>query len=82
MSATTRLSQPCWSTSAFGDSMASAAVEWAALREHLELCRDPRKWLGALRYVAERTRGFVAARFITTLMLAVLVNGLTWGLWL
>ncbi len=79
MTETTCFNRPCWSTSAFGDSMASAAIEWAALREHLELCRDSRKRLCALRYAAERTRGFVAARFITTLMLTVLINGLAWG---
>jgi|CXWL01.1.fsa_nt_gi hypothetical protein len=72
---------PRWSTSAFGDSVLAPLIEWNALREHLELCRESRQRLGALRYAAERARGFVAARLVTTLVLMALITGLGSLLW-
>ena len=53
----------------------ASAIEAAALHEHLSLCRESERRLFALQCAAERMRGFVVTRFVTTLMLAALAIG-------
>ncbi|MDP2368099.1 hypothetical protein [Rhodoferax sp.] len=65
----------CWSTSSFGGMPLASASESAALREHLVQCRRSERRLFALQCAAELMRGFVATRFVTTLMLVVMTIG-------
>ncbi|MEN9397034.1 MAG: hypothetical protein RLZ81_1564 [Pseudomonadota bacterium] len=65
----------CWSTSSFGGMAQPSAIEAAALHEHLALCRESERRLFALQCAAERMRGFVVTRFVTTLMLVALAIG-------
>lgn len=48
-------------------------MDLEALGEHLALCKGSNRRLLALRSVAETMNGFVAARFMTTLVLAILL---------
>jgi len=65
----------CWSTSSFGGMAQASDIEAAALHEHLTLCRKSERRLFALQCAAERMRGFVVTRFVTTLMLVALAVG-------
>ena len=65
----------CWSTSSFGGAAMASAMESAALLEHLTQCRQSERRLFALQCAAELMRGFVATRFVTTLMLVVMTIG-------
>lgn len=65
------------STSAFGDPTDLSTVELMALGDHLGLCRSPHGLLFALRCAAETSRGFVASRCVTTLVITMLFAGLT-----
>ncbi len=58
----------CWSTATFGDTSAALSRELSALGEHLDLCR-----LFAVQCGADMVRGFLAARFVTTVVLSVSV---------
>lgn len=64
-----------WTTSSFGAAADTSPMELAALGEHLDHCRGATGRLGTARYIAERLHGFVAARFVTTLVLATLLMG-------
>ena len=66
---------PSWSTSSFADATAASPMELAALSEHLSLCQGGHSRLTHLHYAAEILHGFVATRFVTTLVLATLVIG-------
>jgi hypothetical protein len=59
---------PRWSTSAFIDTSENLSTELNALREHLNLCNRLRGRMFALRCAAESTNRFVAARFVSTLV--------------
>lgn len=72
---TRRQASVCWSTSSFGGMVVASALESASLREHLALCRESERRLFALQCAAERMRGFVATRFVTTLMLVAMAIG-------
>ena len=65
----------CWSTSSFGGTPMASANEFAALREHLLHCRQSERRLFTLQCAAERMRGFVATRFVTTLVLVAVTTG-------
>ncbi len=51
-------------------------MELSALGEHLLLCRSLSGRLFVLRCAAEAVQGFVAARFVTTLVVLLLILGL------
>ncbi|MES2583080.1 MAG: hypothetical protein V4627_10215 [Pseudomonadota bacterium] len=57
-----------WSTASFGGNTDTSPVELSSLGDHLGTCTTPHKHLFALHCMAEATRGFMAARFITTLI--------------
>jgi len=67
---------PCWSTASFGDSADTKPMELSALGEHLHLCRSLSGRLFVLRCGAEAVQGFVAARFVTTVVVLALLIGL------
>ncbi|MBT9494632.1 MAG: hypothetical protein IV107_20285 [Paucibacter sp.] len=62
-----------WSTSSFGDSAETSPGELQAMGEHLGLCRSNQGRSFRLRCAAETLHGFVAPRFVTSLLLALLV---------
>lgn len=66
---------PSWSTASFGDTADTSPMELSALGEHLDLCRGSRGRLFALHCVAQAMHGFVAARFVTTLVVVALLIG-------
>ncbi|MDO8252693.1 MAG: hypothetical protein Q7T78_23645 [Rhodoferax sp.] len=66
---------PSWSTASFGDTVDTSPLELSALGEHLDLCRGSHDRLFALQCAAQTMHGFVAARFVTTVVLVVLLIG-------
>jgi hypothetical protein len=62
-----------WSTSSFGDSADTSPGELQAMGEHLGLCRASSGRIFRLRCAAETLHGFVAPRFVTSLVLALLL---------
>lgn len=65
-----------WSTASFGDDAQTSPMELSALGAHLHLCKGPHSRLVALHCAALQMQGFVASRFVTTLVLAALLMGL------
>jgi hypothetical protein len=65
------VSTSCWSTSTFGESGNAIAKEFTVLAEHLDLCRLVRGRLFAVECGADMVRGFLAARFVTTVVLSL-----------
>jgi hypothetical protein len=63
-----------WKTSSFGGSVATSAVELAALRHHLDRCDAQRGPLFALRCRLDAVNGFAAPRLISGLVLFALVG--------
>lgn len=70
------ISTPSWSTASFGDTADTSPRELSALGEHLDLCRGSHGRLFALQCVALTMHGFVAARFVTTLVMVAFLIGL------
>lgn len=68
---TSTLSPPFWSTASFGDDAHTSPMELSALGEHLSQCRRSNGRLFKLRCRADAVHGFVVARFVTTLAVAV-----------
>ena len=62
-----------WSTSSFGETADTSSLEQNALGEHLGLCQTSHGGIFRLRCAAETLHGFVAPRFVTSLLLALLV---------
>jgi len=65
------MATPSWSTASFGDTADTSPMELSALGDHLHLCRGSCGRLFALHCVAQTMHGFVAARFVTTLVVVV-----------
>jgi hypothetical protein len=77
-----RMNGPCWSTAALGRGDADAALQLDAQGEHLMRCRGAAGRGFALRCSAETVQGFVAARFISTVLLLLsLLAGAAWLLY-
>lgn len=66
---------PSWSTASFGDTAGTSPMELSVLVEHLDLCRGSRGRLFALQCFAGTLNGFVAARFVSTLVVVALFIG-------
>jgi len=69
--------QPRWSTSSFGDNAKTSPMDLAALGAHLTLCREPHGYLLAMQCIAQTLHGFVAPRFVTTLVVITLLMVVT-----
>jgi len=65
-----------WLTSAFGAPPSAASQLAATLDQHLGLCRHRHGRLAAMACGAESLHRFIAARFVTTLAVAMLVLAL------
>ena len=61
--------RPLWITSTFGDQSHSSQHEVSALERHLNSCKGSRGRWFALHIAAETMNGFMAPRFVTTLVL-------------
>lgn len=66
---------PAWTTASFGDTAETSPMELSALGDHLSHCRSSRGRLFNLRCHAASAHRFVAARFVTTVV--VVATGLT-----
>lgn len=66
-----------WSTASKGKAVDTSPGDLSALGEHLGSCRAPHRRLFALHCMADTMHGFVAARFVTTLVVIALLVGLS-----
>lgn len=67
--------RPRWATTSVGDSADTQPVELSALGEHVSLCRASGSRYGALLRGAQAVHGVLAARFVTTMVVVVVVIG-------
>jgi hypothetical protein len=65
-----------WSTASFGGNADTSSMELLSLGDHLGVCKSPNGHLFALYCLVESVRGFMAARFVTTLIGVVLLIGI------
>lgn len=72
---------PSWSTASFGGTADASPKELSTLTEHLAVCRAHSPRLFGLHCAVESARDFVAARFVTTVVVAVLVAALGSMVW-
>lgn len=70
---TKTLTNPLWSTASFEEATDSLPMELSALGQHVDRCRGARGRWFALHSAAERLNGFVAQRFVTTLVVVTLL---------
>ena len=70
------ISTRCWSTASFGTTAEASPTELSILGAHLELCKASHRQLFALQCLAQTMHGFVVTRFVTTLVLLVLLIGI------
>jgi hypothetical protein len=66
-----------WSTAALGAHAGLSSPELSALVEHLQLCRGSAGRLFGLHCLLDTLNGFVAARFVTTLVTLALLIGVS-----
>jgi hypothetical protein len=69
------INTPFWSTSSYGNTTDTTPMELSALGDHLSLCQGSRGRLFTLQCVAETFNRFVAARFVTTLVVVAMLIG-------
>jgi hypothetical protein len=69
-------SKRCWSTASFGHPAQASSTELSALGAHFRLCQHPHGRLVELQCLAQTMHGFVATRFVTTLVVVLLLVGL------
>jgi hypothetical protein len=70
----------CWSTASDGRSTDTLPGDMSALGEHLDNCQSTHRHLLTLHCAAQTMRGFMAARFVTTVVLVVIFVGV--NIWL
>jgi hypothetical protein len=69
------MNRSCWSTSAFARADEAPSSQTSTLGEHLGLCRAVGGRLFAWRCGVEAVHRFVAARFVTSLLVATALIG-------
>jgi hypothetical protein len=67
---------PRWSTASFPDAPDTSPMELSSLSGHLDACKDSRGRLFKLHCLLESTHGFVASRFVTSLVSVLFVVGI------
>lgn len=70
------LRSPRWNTASFSDSTDTTPMELSELGEHIDRCNGCRGRWFALRCFADSVHGFVAPRFVTTLLVAGVLTGI------
>ncbi len=75
----TNLTNPmhCWRTASDGRSADTLPADLSALGEHLNSCQSTHRHILALHCATQAARRFMAARFFTTVVLAVAILGVT-----
>jgi hypothetical protein len=73
-------SAPTWSTASFGDTVETSPMDLSVLGDHLGRCQPASARWFRLHCLAERMNGFVASRFVTTLVVAAFI--MAGGAWL
>ncbi|HEX3141531.1 MAG TPA: hypothetical protein VHQ87_15860 [Rhizobacter sp.] len=67
---------PFWSTASFGDSTdITLPSEFSELGQHMDSCKGSHGRWFALQCAGEIMNRFIAARFVTTLVVATVVMG-------
>jgi hypothetical protein len=75
------MTPPRWSTASLGDAPDSSPMELSALKDHVHVCHGLSGRLFAMSCRAEAVHGFVAGRFLTTLVAALAAfAALVWAL--
>lgn len=69
-----------WCTASNSDSAKSTRADLAALGEHMNTCPQLHRHLLSLQGATEVMNGFVATRFVSTLLVLALLVGL--GAWM
>lgn len=69
-----------WCTSAHSDDAKSTLSDLAALGEHMSTCPQLHRHLLKLHGATEAMNGFVATRFVSTLLVFAFIIGL--GIWM
>jgi len=72
---TARPNGPFWTTVSLGGTTEPSPVELSVLEDHLRVCRRLCGRLFAIRCRADLLHRFVAARFVTTLVVLTLLTG-------
>lgn len=70
------LSPGHWATSAVADAVDTSPMELSSLGAHVHRCNGCRGRWFLLRCAADAVHGFVAPRFVTTLLVACCVIGI------
>lgn len=64
---------PRWSTASIPDAPDTSPMELSSLSGHFDVCQDSRgRWFG-LHCLAEAAHGFVAPRFVTSLVTVTMI---------
>jgi len=66
---------PFWATAAIDGSPDTSPLELSALGDHVSHCNGSRGRMFALRCAADTLAGFIAPRFVTTLVVVMIVFG-------
>jgi hypothetical protein len=69
------IATPSWSTASYGDKAETSPMELSALGEHLHVCKNSHGRMVALHCAAQSMHGFLAARFMTTLVVFAVLIG-------
>lgn len=64
-----------WHTASHSDAAKSSGTDLLLLGEHLNACPQLHRHLLTLHRVAESVHGFVATRFVTTLVVMIVLFG-------
>lgn len=64
-----------WTTASFSDAADTVPADLSALGAHVERCNGCRERLFSLRCAVEAVHGFVAPRFVTTLVAVAAIFG-------
>ena len=73
--ASTSRSRPVWATSSIDGAAETTPMDLSALGAHVDRCNGSRGRMFALRCAADALFGFLAPRFVTTLVVVALVFG-------
>lgn len=65
--------QSSWSTSSYGDLPAASNPDMSIVSTTVEMRSGTRSHFSTVQCIAESAHGFIAARFVTTLVVAMVV---------
>jgi hypothetical protein len=68
-------SAPFWATASINDAADTSPMELSALGAHVDRCNGSRGRMFGLQCVADAVHGFIAPRFVTTLIVIGFVFG-------